>query len=200
MSSVLDFFGTNADQAGAAAAVMSAVVGAIASLIAIISVLLATKSIRIQEKHNRLSVRPIPHILIRRKKGAVAVDLHNFGFGPLIIIRMEIQSHKDDRQSYSFEGDDSVSLANFVSTPPDSLVVSERAAIWPQRVISPQQCVSLISVEAQQNDQLGMDHVANCLVNLDKIKLVLYFTDIYNGKFASYNRRLKLILHKADSF
>ena len=196
----MDLVGTNANYASAVAAVMSAAVGAIAAFIAIISVLLTRNSILIQEKHNKLSVRPVPHILIRRRKGAIAVDLHNFGFGPLVINRMEIKSHKNDRQSYSFEGDVSVSLANFVSTPPDSLIVSERAAIWPQRVIPPQQSISLISVEARQDDAVGMEHIANCVVNLDKLTVTLYFADIYNTEFDNYSRRLKFLLHKVDSF
>lgn len=78
------------DLANAVAALGSAVLAAVACLISVISLHVAYRTAKHQEKHDRMSVRPLPYIAVGDYENRIYVKLQNNGVGPLIIKRVTI--------------------------------------------------------------------------------------------------------------
>ncbi len=81
---ILNWIGENAGIIIAIAAVATSV----------ISLVVAIKALKIQRKHNGMSVKPIAHFSVGDYENCIFVKLKNYGIGPLIIESFEVYKNE----------------------------------------------------------------------------------------------------------
>lgn len=84
--------------ANAIAAIGSAVLAAVACVISFISLYVAHRTGKHQEKHDRMSVRPLAYIAVGDYENRVYVKLQNNGVGPLIVMSVTIEGAAEPGQ------------------------------------------------------------------------------------------------------
>ncbi len=72
------------------------IVATSAVIISVISLFVATRSLSAQEKHNKLSVKPIAHFSKGDYENCIFVKLKNYGMGPLIITQFDVKKEKSN--------------------------------------------------------------------------------------------------------
>lgn len=77
--------------ANAVAAIGSAVLAAVACVISFVSLYVAHRTAKHQERHDRMSVRPLTYIAVGDYENRVYVKIQNNGVGPLIVKRVTIE-------------------------------------------------------------------------------------------------------------
>jgi hypothetical protein len=75
----------DANTANALGAIASAVLALFALLVSIFSVYVSLRALRIQRRHNILSVSPLPEITVADYENSLRLKIRNNGTGPLII-------------------------------------------------------------------------------------------------------------------
>ena len=74
--------------------------------ISLISLFVAIKALKMQRKHNKLSVKPIAHFSKGDYENQIFVKVKNYGLGPLIITEFNVTKNKSSfkRLIDSFDG------------------------------------------------------------------------------------------------
>ncbi len=93
MSGLIRFFAVNAET----------IIALCALVVSVVSILIAYLTLQSQNRHSRLSVKPIGKIGLKTDPGYLQVYLSNFGTGPLLCERLRIYKSKDDIR-HNFDG------------------------------------------------------------------------------------------------
>jgi hypothetical protein len=75
----------NKDTANSIATISSASIALAAVILSIVSIWIARSTLKSQQAHNKLSVRPLAYIMIGDYEGRIFVKVCNHGTGPMII-------------------------------------------------------------------------------------------------------------------
>lgn len=92
MTHLVELLQSNANATNALGAIASALVAVFALCISIISLLISFRSLKIQRRHNVLSVTPIPEITVGDYENSLTVKLRNNGSGPLLIKSISVSN------------------------------------------------------------------------------------------------------------
>ena len=90
LGEILSFLKQNHEVANAVSAMAGAVVALLAFLVSMLSVFFTWRTLRHQQAHNRLSVRPLPYITVGDYENSIYVKIRNNGTGPLIVKRLTV--------------------------------------------------------------------------------------------------------------
>lgn len=180
---MIDLLVAKPDVANAIATIASAILAALACVIAVISLRVSRKTLEHQQEHNRLSVRPIPSIVVGDYENRLFVKIVNNGVGPLIIKKIRTPGSSNPDKALIFHMPEllpKVLWTNFVedtsgrSVPPGSeLVILDFDS-------------GSSSSPAQYS--LSRDRVRLALGNLS---LELEYTDVYNSELPAISRDLQ---------
>jgi len=152
-------------------------IAVIAVLISFISIGLTVWTIFMQRKHNRLSVKPIPEILLSQIEG-VKIELKNLGIGPLICKEL-ITKDESDNIKYHIKDFLPSELSSF-----EGRIFTNR---W-NFTLLPSESVTLFSITKIQDDEKDLEKVKKALGNL---RLELKYTCMYNKTQPIYMKSLK---------
>ena len=179
---VLDYLIAKPDITNAIATVASAILAALACFIAVISLLVSRKTLLHQQEHNRLSVRPIPSIVVGDYENRLFVKIVNNGVGPLLIKKIRTLGSSDPELALIFHMPallPKVLWTNFVEDTFGRTVLPGFDLV----------ILDFDSCSSGSDDlySLSRDQVRTTLA---KLSVELEFTDIYNSDFANVSRNL----------
>ena len=81
----LEWLIVNKETANSIATIASASVALAAVILSMVSICIARSTLKSQQAHNKLSVRPLAYIMIGDYEGRIFVKIRNHGTGPMII-------------------------------------------------------------------------------------------------------------------
>ena len=151
----------------------------IALIVAIMSIFFTKKTIDVQIKHNKLSVRPIPYIRIGDYKNKLFVKLENHGTGPMIVNWVTI-SKENEKFNSLFEA---ISVK-------DENIIYEFTAKYRGRVLAPGESLIIVQYEEGGNKNHFKDMRESIRSKLSKFNIDIDFSDIYRDRFPKYSKKL----------
>ena len=167
------------NEANALASVSSALFAFFALIVAIVSIVYTHRSLRIQRRHNELSVRPLPFLNLDKTNG-MRITLENHGFGPLQIVNFNLRGGEDGKWN----------LSDYIpSNAPHEISVSFTTGLR-DRTVEVDGKINLLDVAVDSFSHDGLSYVSQCGINLRDITISIAFTDIYNNKFNNYEKSL----------
>ena len=180
---MLDYLVAKPDVANAIATIASAVLAAVACIIAVISLRVSRKTLEHQQEHNRLSVRPIPSIVVGDYENRLFVKIVNNGVGPLLITKLRTPGSPDPDKALIFHMPallPKVLWTNFVedttgrSIPPGSELV-------------------ILDFDSGSSGSLGQYSISRDKVRaaLGELSVEVQYTDVYNSHLPTISRDLK---------
>ncbi len=87
---IFELLKAHIDVANAIAAVASAIAASLALFISVISVFISVRTLKHQQRHNVLSVKPLPEVTVADYEDSLRVKLRNNGSGPMIVQSLSI--------------------------------------------------------------------------------------------------------------
>ena len=140
-----------------------------AVLISIISLFVALKTLKIQQKHNKLSVKPLAHFSKADYQNKIYIKIKNYGLGPLIIKKLEI---KKNNKKYKRLIDTFEVLASKIMWDTFTDIVDNR-------VLAPQKEFLLIQVSFTDKQDKIREEIRKSLA---ETTLTLTYQSIYNDE------------------
>lgn len=182
-STMFDYLVAKPEVANAIATIASAVLAAVACAIAVISLRVSRKTLEHQQEHNRLSVRPIPSIVVGDYENRLFVKIVNNGVGPLLIKKIRTPGSTDPEQALIFHMPEllpNVLWTNFVEETSG-------------RSVQPGSELMILdfdsgSSNSQARYSLSRDRVRDVL---GALSVELQYTDVYNSDLPTISRDLK---------
>lgn len=153
-------------------------VGICSILIAVIAIIFTWKQMKLQQKHNILSVTPIPSFYSYTSKDEIKILLTNKGIGPLIIKSLTfILNKKVEKSIGNFFSDAETGF--FDVTYSVTVIQNSACQAGETRVLC--QFSRKAILEIKESEFQGY---INTLRNkLSNIKVEISYTDIYNTEF-----------------
>ena len=178
---MIEFLTSNPELAGAISAIVSIFVATTAVIISGISLWVSLQSLRIQRKHNILSVKPIPEITVADYEDSLRVKMKNNGNGPMIVKNLEVVGPSGSENS----------VIACMGELPNGRAWTHFATDFENRVLMPGQFLPLLELTKSDGEQ-GFDLSRNsCRSWLSKLECCLTYSDIYESKFVPYTKSLK---------
>ena len=180
MENIIKLLVDDPDRTNAIAAVTNTVVAIAALLVAAISIYLTWSTSRAQTKHNRLSVKPIPFLVLADYENRLLVKLLNNGSGPLIVKTTGVQ------------GNDKFTESLIAQMPPlpKNLFWSTFTSGMKDRSLLPGAELFFVELVGNPDDPIFHQFRDQCRQAMSKLSISITYTDIYDGKFPPYNRAL----------
>lgn len=150
-----------------------------ALLVSILAIVFTIWQIRIQRRHNRLSVKPIPEILLSKVEGAT-IDLKNLGVGPLRCLAL-LTKDASGKTYY-----------HIMDALPTDLNLNR--TVFTNRwnfTILPGETITIFSIAETWTDSSPSENLKRALEALSSLTLSLEYTSIYDEKFPIYQKTLE---------
>lgn len=131
-----------------------------------------------QKKHNKLSVLPLPEVVLGDYENRISVTLRNNGAGPLIIKKLTVSDANSESQSFiSHLTDFNIVWSNFVD------LVDGRA-------ILPGKDIELIETNGNETN-IGFVTTRDKLRRkLKDLEVKIVYTNVYGDCFPEYSKKL----------
>ncbi|MDX9672271.1 MULTISPECIES: hypothetical protein [unclassified Pseudomonas] len=179
LANLFEFLEKNQNIASAVSATASALAAIIAVLVSIYAVRVSAKSAEQQQRHNTLTVKPIPEVTVTDYENSLQVKLRNHGSGPLLIRAF----------SATFHGRSCKSL---IECMPDiggrhwtnfSGVIDGRALLPGKEIV----LIELTASQGETSFNISRDHAR---LALSETEIVVEYSDIYDSIFLPYKKSL----------
>jgi hypothetical protein len=165
MSEFLAFVGINVDT----------ILACCALIVSIVAIVVAYLTLHSQNRHNRLSVRPIGRIGYHTKPDYIEVYVANDGVGPLLCKQLQIYT-KEDNIKHSFEG-------LFLLSEEQKRFMSLRLASRKDFALPAGERFVFLEARAKDKDSEEGNAVREYIKEtLGKVTLEFAYTDIYDQK------------------
>lgn len=171
----------DADAISAIAAAGSAISAAVALVVAYWSVRLSSQALSSQERHNHLTVRPIPFVGLADFNYMTGVKVTNDGSGPLIIKCISVT----DRTGASYPD-----VLSWMPPLPDGLHWSQFTSHIINRAVLPASELILLQLEGDPEEERFADFQKECRKVLAGLTVQFWYTDVYENIFAPYSREM----------
>lgn len=178
----LQFLLDKPEVANAIAALGSTALGLFALVISVVSVYFARSSLKHQEEHNRLSVRPLCYVTLGDYEHRLFVKLRNNGTGPLLLESVRIKGAEDEMAPL---------IRAMPDLPPNCDWVDFVEDIE-GRSISPGDELMLLELSAENCDPTEAFPQPRDLIRkqLGKLEVHVHYTDIYGSSLPEAVRSL----------
>jgi hypothetical protein len=180
MDKLIEFLTNNTEVANALSTIMSAIVAFIALIISFISLYVAHSTLKNQRRHNILSVKPLPEIMVADYEERLTVKIRNNGSGPLIVNGVRVEK---DAQSKS-------ALIDWMPALPEGIYWSAFIGPIRKRAVMPGNEIILLELRGDPNDSRFQHIRDRCRATLKSLNVVLEHTDIYNSQFEPREKSL----------
>ena len=181
MTELFDWISKNQSSANVIAAAFSALAAGLAFLISCISVRVSISTLRHQQRHDALSLRPLPEVTVADFETKLRIALRNNGVGPLLVTRLTAGDGATTRdQILSWMPDDL----------PDHLTWSNFAGAVDGRSISPNNSILLLELTGDDQDPDFAQVRDRVRAALRGLIVAVEYTDIYNNGLPTYIKSL----------
>jgi|HubBroStandDraft_1064217.scaffolds.fasta_scaffold02314_8 hypothetical protein len=187
MRELIHLLETNANVANALSAVASASVALLALFVSVVSVAISLWTLRVQRRHNILSVRPLPEITHVDYEDSLCVKIRNNGSGPMIIKSLDVSNGTESRSS----------LIEWMPTLPNSRPWSHFSHTLENRSLLAGGQINLLEltkydagIDAAYLDQSFAQGRDATRAALSALTVSVNFTDVYNSALPVYSKKL----------
>ena len=179
-SQVVEFLTSNTGLANAIAALSGVLVAFLAFMASIISLTVSVKALKGQQKHNILSVRPIPEITVADYENSLRIKVRNNGNGPLFI------------KGFKVIGSDSIksSVIACMGALPNDRSWTHFATDLESRVVMPGQFLPLLELTELESESSFSECRDLCRSWLSGLECALTYSDLYATSFEDYKKSL----------
>lgn len=168
----------NATNAVAAAA--SAISAALAVVMSALALYVSYITLKHQQKHNVLSVRPIPIVTVADFEGSIRVKVRNHGSGPLLIKRVQVRDDTNMKES----------LVEWMPELPSGLHWANFVGPVFDRSVLPGSEIMLIELNGEFEDLTFRSACGAIRDALAPLTVLVEYTDIYESTFKHYVKDL----------
>ena len=144
-------------------------IATLAIIVSFVAILIGWFSLRIQQKHNRLSVRPIGSIALSDYENQLAIRVKNAGIGPMIVKSIETSNNQGTKKEYPVDW-----------MPSDIMWGGFRRALKNQAIVAGDSTVLLefnLPDPIDEDSARQRDEIRSVLKNL-RIRII--YTDVYD--------------------
>lgn len=169
----------NINVANAIAAVASAIAASLALFVSVVSVFISVRTLKHQQRHNVLSVRPLPEVTVADYEDSLRVKLRNNGSGPMIVQSLTIANGEKNYEA-------------IIDCMPDlhGRAWTHFSHALQNRTLLPGSEIVLLELTARMSEpsfSVTRDRVRKALAPLT---VSVRYTDVYDSKFPSHNKNL----------
>jgi hypothetical protein len=160
---------------------LSNLIASLALIVSCVSTILALRAVSLQREHNRISVKPLPDIILADYESEIAVKVHNHGLGPMIIEKLEI-----------LKGENTVAdnLIDLMPSPPNDIIWDDFIKILAGRILAPGDEKVLIKLSGDSEDQKFVKYRDKARQALAPLVVKFYYKGVYDKKVLSHERSL----------
>ncbi|OGT83126.1 MAG: hypothetical protein A3G96_03385 [Gammaproteobacteria bacterium RIFCSPLOWO2_12_FULL_52_10] len=180
MYELLAYLAKDANLTNALATVTSAIIALAALTISMVSLYVSHATLKIQRRHNVLSVKPIPMVSVADYEDRLTVKILNNGSGPLIIKDVQVKKESQVRES----------LVDWMPSLPDGMYWATFAGPVKNRSILPGNEIKLLELNGDHSEKKFKEVRDNCRAALCQLTVVLEYTDVYGSAFEFHEKQL----------
>ena len=169
METVLRFIGDNAE----------IIIALCALIVSIYSIRLGYITLKEQQKHNRLSVKPIGKISFITSKAQIRIEIRNDGIGPMLCNNFKVYDNKS-----GIEKENLNEAINILKNSGFGVSVY----LGTQFTIFPGEQKTILIITGEKENQAFLEYREKVLQQIKKISLEFEYSDIYNQPIAKIRR------------
>lgn len=158
----------------------SLLLSCIVALLTLVSIIFTWVSVTHQIRHNKLSVIPVPYVIVGDYSSLIFVRIKNNGIGPLIIKSI----------SCSHNGKIYSDLVSMMPEIPKGICWNSYTQQFENRSIRPGDEIELISLKVDEGSRFERSFRDKCRHALKEITVTLHYTDVYSQHFKPTSRKL----------
>lgn len=180
MNELLAYLAEDADLTNAFATVASAIIALAAFIISLVSLYVAHAALKIQRRHNVLSVKPIPMVSVADYEDCLTVKILNYGSGPLIIKAVQVKKESQVRES----------LLAWMPSLPDGIYWATFVGSVKDRSLLPGNEIKLLELTGDHTENEFEVVRDGCRTALSPLTVVVEYTDVYGTLFPFHEKQL----------
>lgn len=183
MGSLVSLLTKHPDVANAVGATASALAAALALLVSVISLVVSVLTLRIQRRHNVLSVKPFPGVRLADYVNVLTVEVRNHGSGPMIIQNLWVGDGKTSKDC----------IIDWMPPLPDARPWNTFIRALYSRPLLPGDKLVLLELAQFEGEDVRKFVQSRDIVRaaLSKLAVRVDYTDVYGSKFPEYTQSLK---------
>lgn len=171
---------SNSDLASALAAAAGVFIAALAFVISVISLYVSIKTLKHQQEHNKLSVKPIPEISLASYENSLRVKLRNNGSGPLLIKDFFVEKN----------GEKKATVFAWIGSLPNKRLLTHYATDIDGRSILPSKAIPLLELTQKESEKDFAIPRDFCRKRLKDLVCFVNYSDVYGTEFEPFSRDL----------
>ena len=180
MNELLAYLAKDANLTNALATVTSVIIALAALTISMVSLYVSHAALKIQRRHNVLSVKPIPMVSVADYEDRLTVKILNNGSGPLIIKDVQVKKESQVRES----------LVDWMPSLPDGMYWTTFVGPVKNRSLLPGNEIKLLELNGDHSEKKFKEVRDNCRAALCQLTVVLEYTDVYESAFEFHEKQL----------
>lgn len=164
----------------AVATVASAITAALAVLVSVCALRVSHLTLKNQQRHNILSVRPIPIVTVLDREDSLRVKIRNHGSGPMLILQVRVTHGVSGRES----------LVEWMPALLDGERWTDFAGPISDRSLRPGSEIILLQLDGEQENGAFARRRSDVRAALAPLQVAVEYTDIYESTFEKYVKEL----------
>lgn len=173
MNDLIQFLTDNPELTNAYATIATA-------FIALAAVFLSYRTVQLQQTHNVLSVKPLPHVAVADYEERLTVRIDNNGPGPLIVNSVEVENGSQTKDS----------VIDWMPDLPTGIYWDTFLGKVNARSVPPGGQIILLQLNGDPSEPRFMEARDMCRAILSELTVVIKYTDIYGSKISTYRTDL----------
>jgi hypothetical protein len=181
MNNLIQFLARDPNLTNAVATVVSTFIAFMAFVVSVVSLYVGLRALRLQHRHNVLSVKPLPIVSYGDYEDRLTVAIHNNGPGPLIIKGVAVSNGSESKDS----------LIDWMPALGGVLCWDTFTGSVDHRSIPSGGEIILLQLSGDSEDAAFREARDSCRVVLGKLKVTADYTDIYESIMPPIERSLE---------
>lgn len=180
METIITILKTDPNTANAFAAFASAITALFALLVSVVSLFVSRSALKMQQKHNVLSITPLPEITVADYENSLRVKIRNNGSGPMIIKSISIDNGNSEKDS----------LIEWMPRLPNNRSWNAFSHSLKQRTLLAGNEIKLLELTEFENERSFSECRDQVRKALSSLKVHVFYTDVYGSNFPTHTKSL----------
>lgn len=180
MNELFQLLTSKPDVANAIAAVASATVALIAFIVSVVSLYVTHATLKHQQRHNVLSVKPLPMVAVADYEDRLTVKIRNNGSGPLIVKAIHVGNGAHVEQT----------LIDWMPQLPGGMYWSTFVGSVIDRSITPGDEIILLELTGNHDDHAFVKARDSIRAALSPLTVIVEYTDVYDTIMKPHQKQL----------
>lgn len=180
METIIEILKTDPNTANAFAAFASALTALFALLVSVISLFVSRSALKIQHKHNVLSIKPLPEVTVADYENSLRIKIRNNGSGPMIIQSIMIDDGKNEKES----------LIEWMPNLPNNRAWNTFSHSLKQRTLLAGHEIKLLELTEFEGERYFSECRELVRDALSCLNIHVLYTDVYGTNFPRHTKKL----------